>query len=75
MGRHACTCHVTAFLLCYIGHGLDIHALAPNERDIEWVGHSMNAQSCIGVVVNNTADVEISGHPGTWAHHFQPGIV
>jgi DNA-binding NarL/FixJ family response regulator len=34
-----------------------IHALLQNERDIEWVGHAMNAASCLGFFVNNTADV------------------
>ena len=34
-----------------------IHALLQNEKDIEWVGHAMNATSCQGFFVNNTADV------------------
>ena len=34
-----------------------IHALLKNEKDIAWVGQAMNAQSCIGFFVNNTADV------------------
>src|SRR6476646_12256399 len=34
-----------------------IHSLLKNEKDIAWVGQAMNAQSCIGFVVNNTADV------------------
>jgi DNA-binding NarL/FixJ family response regulator len=34
-----------------------IHSLLSNEKDIEWVGQAMNAQSCLGFFVNNTADV------------------
>jgi DNA-binding NarL/FixJ family response regulator len=34
-----------------------IHALLQNEKDMAWVGQAMNAQSCIGFFVNNTADV------------------
>ena len=34
-----------------------IHALLQNERDIEWAGQAMNAASCLGFFVNNTADV------------------
>jgi DNA-binding NarL/FixJ family response regulator len=34
-----------------------IHSLLLNERDIEWAGQAMNAQSCLGFFVNNTADV------------------
>jgi DNA-binding NarL/FixJ family response regulator len=34
-----------------------IHSLLKNERDIEWAGHAMNAQSCLGFFVNNTAHV------------------
>ena len=34
-----------------------IRALIQNERDIEWAGHAMNAQSCLGFFVNNTAHV------------------
>jgi len=34
-----------------------IHSLLQNEKDIEWMGHAMNAQSCLGFFVNNTADV------------------
>src|SRR6185295_7299235 len=34
-----------------------IHSLLQNEKDIAWVGQAMNAQSCIGFFVNNTADV------------------
>src|SRR6476620_4344156 len=34
-----------------------IHSLLKNEKDIVWVGQAMNAQSCIGFFVNNTADV------------------
>ncbi|MFL5808416.1 MAG: response regulator, partial [Flavisolibacter sp.] len=34
-----------------------IHALLQNEKDVEWVGQAMNAQSCLGFFVNNTADV------------------
>ena len=34
-----------------------IHSLLKNEKEIEWVGQAMNAPSCIGFFVNNTADV------------------
>jgi DNA-binding NarL/FixJ family response regulator len=34
-----------------------IHSLLQNEKDIEWMGHAMNAQSCLGFFINNTADV------------------
>jgi DNA-binding NarL/FixJ family response regulator len=34
-----------------------IHALLQNEKGIEWAGHAMNAESCLGYFVNNTADV------------------
>ena len=34
-----------------------IHSLLKNEKNIEWAGQSMNAQSCLGFFVNNTADV------------------
>jgi DNA-binding NarL/FixJ family response regulator len=34
-----------------------IHSLLQNEKDIEWVGQAMNAQSCLGFFINNTADV------------------
>jgi DNA-binding NarL/FixJ family response regulator len=34
-----------------------IHSLLQHEKDIEWMGHAMNAQSCLGFFVNNTADV------------------
>lgn len=34
-----------------------IYALLQHEKDIEWAGHAMNAQSCLGFFVNNTADV------------------
>jgi DNA-binding NarL/FixJ family response regulator len=34
-----------------------IHSLLMNERDITWVGQAMNAASCLGFFVNNTADV------------------
>jgi DNA-binding NarL/FixJ family response regulator len=34
-----------------------IRALIQNEKDIEWAGHAMNAQSCLGFFVNNTAHV------------------
>jgi DNA-binding NarL/FixJ family response regulator len=34
-----------------------IHSLLQNEKDLEWIGHAMNAQSCLGFFVNNTADV------------------
>jgi DNA-binding NarL/FixJ family response regulator len=34
-----------------------IHSLLQNEKDMVWVGQAMNAQSCLGFFVNNTADV------------------
>jgi DNA-binding NarL/FixJ family response regulator len=34
-----------------------IHGLLQQERDIEWAGHAMNAASCLGFFVNNTADI------------------
>lgn len=34
-----------------------IHSLLMNEKDIAWVGQAMNAASCLGFFVNNTADV------------------
>ena len=34
-----------------------IHSLLQNEKDITWAGQAMNAQSCLGFFVNNTADV------------------
>jgi len=34
-----------------------IHSLLTNEKDILWVGQAMNAASCLGFFVNNTADV------------------
>src|SRR5450432_4884914 len=34
-----------------------IHSLLQNEKDITWVGQAMNAASCLGFFVNNTADV------------------
>ncbi len=34
-----------------------IHSLLMNENDIAWVGQAMNAASCLGFFVNNTADV------------------
>ena len=34
-----------------------IHSLLQNEKGIEWAGHAMNAQSCLGFFVNNTAHV------------------
>lgn len=34
-----------------------IHSLLMNEKDIAWVGQAMNAASCVGFFVNNTADV------------------
>ena len=34
-----------------------IHSLLQHENDIEWVGHAMNAQSCLGYFVHNTADI------------------
>jgi DNA-binding NarL/FixJ family response regulator len=34
-----------------------IHSLLQNEKNILWVGQAMNAASCLGFFVNNTADV------------------
>lgn len=34
-----------------------IKSLLQNEKGIEWAGQAMNAQSCLGFFVNNTADV------------------
>lgn len=34
-----------------------IHSLLQHEKGIEWAGHAMNAQSCLGYFVNNTAHV------------------
>ena len=34
-----------------------IHSLLQNEKGIEWAGQAMNAASCLGFFVNNTADV------------------
>lgn len=34
-----------------------IHSLLKNEKDIEWAGQAMNAESCLGFFVNNTANV------------------
>jgi DNA-binding NarL/FixJ family response regulator len=34
-----------------------IHSLLQNEKDIEWAGQAMNAQSCLGFFVNNTANI------------------
>lgn len=34
-----------------------IHSILQNEKGIEWAGQAMNAQSCLGFFVNNTADV------------------
>lgn len=34
-----------------------IHSLLQHEKDIEWAGQAMNAQSCLGFFVNNKADV------------------
>ncbi|HMK04973.1 MAG TPA: response regulator transcription factor [Ferruginibacter sp.] len=34
-----------------------IHSLLQNEKDMEWAGHAMNAESCLGFFVNNTANV------------------
>lgn len=34
-----------------------IRSLLQNEKDIEWAGHAMNTQSCLGFFVNNTAHV------------------
>lgn len=44
-----------------------IRSLLQNEKSIEWAGHAMNAQSCLGFFVNNTADVVLMdiSMPGT----------
>lgn len=44
-----------------------IHSLIKNEKDIEWAGQAMNASSCLGFFVNNTADVVLMdiSMPGT----------
>jgi DNA-binding NarL/FixJ family response regulator len=34
-----------------------IHSLLLLEKDIEWTGQAMNAQSCLGFFVHNTADI------------------
>jgi len=34
-----------------------IHSLLQNEKNITWMGQAMNAASCLGFFVNNTADV------------------
>lgn len=34
-----------------------IHSLLVNEQDMLWVGQAMNAASCLGYFVNNSADV------------------
>ncbi len=34
-----------------------IHSLLQHERDIEWVGQAMTAQSCLGFFVNSTANI------------------
>ena len=34
-----------------------IHSLIQNEKGLEWAGQAMNAASCLGFFVNNTADV------------------
>jgi len=34
-----------------------IHSLLKNEKDIEWAGQAMNAASCMGFFINNTANV------------------
>lgn len=34
-----------------------IHSLLQYEKDMEWAGQAMNAQSCLGFFVHNTADV------------------
>jgi DNA-binding NarL/FixJ family response regulator len=34
-----------------------IHSLLQNENGIEWAGQAMNAESCLGFFVNNTAHV------------------
>lgn len=44
-----------------------IRSLLQQEKDIEWAGHAMNAQSCLGFFVNNMADVLLMdiSMPGT----------
>jgi YesN/AraC family two-component response regulator len=44
-----------------------IRSLLQSEIGIEWAGHAMNAQSCLGFFVNNTADVVLMdiSMPGT----------
>jgi DNA-binding NarL/FixJ family response regulator len=34
-----------------------IHSLLQNEKGIEWAGNAMNAESCLGFFVTNTANV------------------
>jgi DNA-binding NarL/FixJ family response regulator len=34
-----------------------LHSLLQNVKGIEWAGHAMNASSCLGYFINNTADV------------------
>jgi len=34
-----------------------IHAILQHEKDIQWAGQAMNAQSCLGFFLNHTADV------------------
>jgi DNA-binding NarL/FixJ family response regulator len=34
-----------------------IHSLLQQEKEFEWAGQAMNAASCLGYFVNNTADV------------------
>ncbi len=34
-----------------------IHSLMQHEKDIEWAGQAMTAQSCLGFFVNNSANV------------------
>jgi len=34
-----------------------IHSLLQYEKDIEWAGQAMSAQSCLGYFVNNTANI------------------
>jgi DNA-binding NarL/FixJ family response regulator len=34
-----------------------IHSLLQNVKGIEWAGHAMNAESCLGYFINNTAHV------------------
>ena len=44
-----------------------LRALLAGEKDITWVGQAMNAQSCLGFFVNNSADVVLMdiSMPGT----------